>query len=125
LDKSFIASAVMYPGRGAAPPAPVALEVGGKAREASIGHAGEEDLFGFNASAAGRYLIETTGPTDIVMRLFGPGSQTALIAEDDDGGYGLNARIAANLIPGQYFVQVRHYNLEAGTGKYSVKVRKG
>ena len=53
----------------------------------------------------GRHVIETSGQTDVVMKLFGPNSQTSLAAEDDDGGVGLNSRIAARLIPGQYFVQ--------------------
>jgi hypothetical protein len=58
------------------------------------------------------------------MKLFGPGSATALIAEDDDSGINTNARISVNLTAGQYFVQVRHYNRESGMGNYSVKVRK-
>jgi hypothetical protein len=47
-----------------------------------------------------------------------------LIAEDDDSGLETNARIARALIPGRYFIQVRHYNLNNGTGKYSVKVAR-
>jgi hypothetical protein len=58
------------------------------------------------------------------MKLFGPNSETALIAEDDDSGVDSNARIAANLIAGDYYVQVRHYNRASGMGKYSVKVVK-
>ena len=58
------------------------------------------------------------------MKLFGPDSETALIAEDDDSGVGTNARISANLIAGKYWVQIRHYNRASGMGKYSVKVRK-
>ncbi len=85
---------------------------------------GEEDLYKFTATADGRYVIDTRGPTDVVMKLFGPGSATALIAEDDDSGISTNARIAANLTAGQYFVQVRHYNRQRGMGDYSVKVRK-
>jgi hypothetical protein len=58
------------------------------------------------------------------MKLFGPNSKTALIAEDDDGGTGTNARIVADLIPGQYFVQIRHFNKASGTGTYRISVRK-
>ena len=47
-----------------------------------------------------------------------------LIAEDDDGGTGYNSKIAADLRPGEYFVQIRHYNTAAGTGDYSIKVSK-
>ena len=68
--------------------------------------------------------MDTRGPTDVVMKLFGPNSETALIAEDDDSGIDSNALIAANLIAGHYFVQVRHYNRASGMGKYSINVRK-
>ena len=51
-------------------------------------------------------------------------SETALIAEDDDSGIGANARIVSDLIAGEYFVQVRHFNLAGGAGDYSIKVRK-
>ena len=101
------------------------LEVNAKTRtKASIGKLGEEDLFRFTAASDGRYVIDTRGPTDVVMKLFGPNSQTALIAEDDDSGYATNARIAAKLIAGDYFVQVRHYNRASGMGNYSIKVAK-
>ena len=56
------------------------------------------------------------------MRLFGPDSQTALIAEDDDSGVGRNSKITADLVPGRYFVQIRHFNKARGTGPYSIKV---
>ncbi len=91
---------------------------------ASIGKIGEEDLFRFTAASDGRYVIDTRGPTDVVMKLFGPNSETALIAEDDDSGIDTNARIAASLIAGDYFVQVRHYNRASGMGDYTIRVRK-
>jgi hypothetical protein len=91
---------------------------------AAIGKAGEEDLFQFTVKTGGPHIIDTRGPTDVVMKLFGPDSPTAVIAEDDDSGVDTNARIHANLIPGRYFVQVRHYNRATGMGNYTVKVRK-
>jgi hypothetical protein len=125
IDRSFVAGAKMYPGAGAPAPGATELTVNAARRTAaSIGKAGEEDLFTFTASKDGRYVIDTAGPTDIVMKLFGPGSQTALVAEDDDSGRGLNARIAADLVAGQYFLQVRHYSRQRGTGKYSIRVRR-
>jgi hypothetical protein len=125
LDKEFIAGAKMYPKTGATIPDAIELKVNARTRtQASIGQLGEEDLYKFTAVADGRYVIDTQGPTDVVMKLFGPDSATALIAEDDDSGISANARIAVNLIAGQYFVQVRHYNRESGMGNYSVKVRK-
>jgi len=59
-----------------------------------------------------------------VMKLFGPNSPTALIAEDDDSGVGYNARIAGNLIEGKYYAQVRHYNRANGMGNYSIRVTR-
>jgi hypothetical protein len=90
---------------------------------ADIGSAGEEDLYKFTAAAAGRYTVETEGPTDVVMSLLGPNSQTTQIAQDDDGGTDRNARIVADLAAGTYFVQVRHYS-QGGTGSYSIRVSK-
>jgi len=69
-------------------------------------------------------VIDTQGKTDVYMKLFGPTSPTALIAEDDDSGYGLNPRISRPLLAGDYFVQVRHYDRSSGTGQYSIGVAK-
>jgi hypothetical protein len=125
MDKAFIAGAKMYPGVGAPAAEGVALKVNATKRTAaSIGKAGEEDLFTFTASRDGRYVVDTSGPTDVVMKVFGPGNRTSLIAEDDDSGQGLNARIAADLVAGEYFVQVRHYNRRSGRGKYAIGVRR-
>lgn len=125
LDKAFVAGATMYPRTGATVSTATPLEVNAKRRtQASIGKAGEEDLFKFTADRDGRYVVDTRGPTDVVMKLFGPGSETALIAEDDDSGVDTNARLSASLIAGEYFVQVRHYNRAGGMGNYSVKVRR-
>jgi hypothetical protein len=124
LDKQFIAGAKMYPKTGTTVVDATPLEVNaGRRTQASIGKIGEEDLFRFTAAADGRYVVDTSGPTDVVMKLFGPGSETALIAEDDDSGIDTNARIAADLIAGEYFVQVRHYNRASGMGNYSILVR--
>jgi hypothetical protein len=125
LDKEFIAGAKMYPKTGGTTSTATELKVNASKRTpAVIGKIGEEDLFKFTAAADGRYVIDTRGPTDVVMKLFGPNSETALIAEDDDSGVDTNARIAASLIAGEYFVQVRHYNRASGMGKYTIKVIK-
>ena len=55
------------------------------------------------------------------MVLFGPDNKNLKIAEDDDAGEGSNARIAADLGPGDYFVAVRHYNPTA-RGAYRIMV---
>ncbi|RYY08671.1 MAG: peptidase, partial [Chitinophagaceae bacterium] len=95
-----------------------------KTTSASIGKFGEEDLYFFTAKTDGKYQVETKGASDLVMKLFGPDSETKFIAEDDDSGTGSNARIITSLIPGKYYVQVRHYNPETGTGNYTIRVKK-
>jgi hypothetical protein len=125
LDKEFVAGAKMYP-KPTAPtggPTPVSLKLGAVRTEAKIGKPGEEDLFSFHADTAGPYLMDTTGNTDVYMKLFGPHSQTALIAEDDDSGIGLNPRIRTRLLPGEYVIQVRHFS-RSGVGNYSIGVIK-
>ncbi|MGZ8381813.1 MAG: M12 family metallopeptidase [Nitrospira sp.] len=121
LEKTFIASKDAYP---RASVQEVELGINAAPTSASIGKPGEEDLFKFTVKTSGRHVIETGGQTDVMMKLFGPNSQTRLIAEDDDAGVGLNARISVSLIPGQYFAQVRHYNKAGGTGSYSIRVKR-
>jgi hypothetical protein len=125
MDKAFIASAEAYPKTGPVADQAVELKVDAKKRTAAaIGKAGEEDIFKFTVARGGSYAIDTRGPTDAVMKPYGPNSHTDLIAEDDDSGYGYNARIVANLVPGTYYAQVRHYNKASGMGNYTIKVRK-
>jgi len=122
-DKMFISGAKMYP--KAAPTVTEATELkvsATKRTPAEIGKFGEEDLFSFTVSKPGRHVIDTRGPTDVVMKLFGPNSPTLVIAEDDDSGVDYNARITADLIEGRYWAQVRHYNRASGMGKYSIRV---
>jgi hypothetical protein len=123
MDLAFIASALAYPPGEIAEPVDLpVIDTTGTA--ASIGQPGEEDMFKFTATTSDRYTIETGGQTDVVMKLYGPGNTTDLIAEDDDGGAGTNSKIVADLSPGEYFVQVRHYNTSGGTGDYAIKVSK-
>ena len=124
LDKEFIAGAKMYPKSQPGLPAASPLTVGGPKLEADIGKPGEEDLYRFHADTEAVYVIETRGQTDVYMKLFGPNSATALLEEDDDSGYGLNPRISARLMAGDYFVQVRHYDRSSGTGRYGVTVKQ-
>jgi hypothetical protein len=124
-DGQFIAGAKMYP--RSAPTVDDATEIAVNAPRrtaASIGKLGEEDIFTFVVTRPGRHIIDTAGPTDVVMKLFGPDSPTALIAEDDDSGVDVNARIVRSLIPGRYYAQVRHYNRASGMGNYSIRVRR-
>jgi hypothetical protein len=138
LDEAFIASRDAYPRpmlpEPPAPPPPeppaptepaaVTLVIDAPPTQAEIGQPGDEDVFRFVVAQGGRYAIRTGGRTDVVMKLFGPDSRTALIAEDDDSGVDLNARIVADLAPGEYFAQVRHYNPGRGRGAYSVRVNR-
>ena len=50
-------------------------------------------------------------------------TMTAVIDEDDDSGYGVNPRISAQLLAGDYYVQIRHHE-RSGTGKYTIGVKK-
>ncbi|MDH5423290.1 MAG: M12 family metallopeptidase [Acidimicrobiia bacterium] len=125
-DIAFIKSADAYPGRnGGGEPEVQAVEldvIDTAGVSASIGQPGEEDVFKFTVADAGRHTIETGGETDVFMSLFGPDSQTLKIAENDDGGVGRNSKIVADLGPGEYFVQIRHFNQVGGTGDYSIRV---
>jgi hypothetical protein len=123
LDKQFVAGAKMYPRNAPTVNEATELKVNSSKRtSASIGRFGEEDLFAFEVTRPGRHVIDTKGPSDLVMKLFGPDSPTALLAEDDDSGVDFNARIAADLIAGRYFAQVRHFNRASGMGKYTIRV---
>lgn len=119
-DKDFAAR--VYP-RGAQQ-GPRKLEVNAAPVAERIGKPGEEDLFSFSVGATAPHVVETSGDTDLVMKLFGPNSRTALVAEDDDSGPGRNPRIAERLAPGEYVVQVRHFNRRRGTGEYGIRINR-
>lgn len=123
LDRSFIASERMYPHNKPTTADATELLVDAPLRtKGAIGEYGEVDLFRFEVKTAGRYLMDTFGFTDVVMDCYGPNSETALIASDDDSGAYLNSKINIDLVPGTYFLSVRHYNKIKGTGAYSVRV---
>ena len=125
MDKAYIASAQAYPKAKPTVQDAVDLKVNASRRTAAqIGAAGEEDLFKFVVTTGGDHVIDTKGPTDVVMRLYGPDSHTNVIAEDDDSGLGSNARIMASLVPGLYYAQVRHYNRTQGKGDYTIRARR-
>lgn len=123
LDRDFIRSEQMYPGRDSGDTIDdraVELTVA-RGAEGAISEANEEDVYRFEVGEAGVHLVETAGSTDVVMSLFGPNSPTQLVATDDDGGVGRNARISADLQPGTYYAIVRHYN-PTRTGEYRISV---
>ena len=112
-----------YPKGGATRPATDGLTVGGAPVTTDIGVAGEEDRFDFTIAAAGTYRVETSGTTDVVMVLAGPGDFSRVLDEDDDGGVGTNARIRRTLTPGKYQARVHHYS-PRGTGQYSINLSR-
>ena len=100
-----------------------AIPVNGAPVQGNIAVAGEMDMFTFTVASPALHTIETAGITDTLVTLFGPNSQSMLIAEDDDSGPGTNSRIVTTLAAGNYFVRVRHYSAN-GTGAYTIAVRR-
>lgn len=117
-DRNFIRS--QYP--STARPEPD-LMVDGTPATGTIGADGEVDLFRFTIDEPGRYVVETSGPTDVVVSLHGPDNDATLVGVDDDSGLGLNARLERDLLPGGYLVQARHYH-PTGSGMYTVGLRR-
>lgn len=123
IDKSFIGATKNYPFQ-VKPEIVVDLEISKtKAADGEIANPGEQDLFVFSVVKQGKYNIETKGSTDVLMSLFGPNSNTKLIASDNDNGARKNAKLVLNLLPGKYYIQIRHVD-DHGTGKYKVFVNK-
>lgn len=108
-----------YP-KGAA--AMTELQVGGTRTAADLATAGEVDTFHFDVAAAATHIMSTEGKTDTVLTLHGPNDPGAVLAFDDDRGQGLNARIVKKLLPGSYWLTVRHKNHPA-TGHYTIGVK--
>ncbi|HEY6138197.1 MAG TPA: hypothetical protein VI670_10585 [Thermoanaerobaculia bacterium] len=98
------------------------LAIDGAPVQGEISTGGERDRYSFRVTTAGRYAIETTGPTDTYVSLFGPDSETRLIAEDDDSGPGNLSLLVQDLAVGQYVVRVRHFSASR-TGPYGISVR--
>ncbi len=98
------------------------LQINGPDVLGEIDPAGESDIYSFRVTVAGKYTLETSGTTDTYLSLFGPGSETTLIATDDDSGPGALSLLVEDLVAGQYFVRVRHYS-PTGTGSYGVSAR--
>ncbi len=118
LDKAWTRR--QYP-KGA--PAETRLVVGGPRVDADLSTGGEVDTFAFDISAAATYIMTTTGHIDTVMTLHGPDDPGAIKAFDDDRGAGANARIVRKLLPGNYWLTVRHKQ-PTGTGSYTVGIKR-
>lgn len=119
----------LMPGTPSTPPTPPTqqgqlITVNGGAVNASIGSAGEIDLYRFSVSNFGSHTLETSGNVDTIMTLYGPNDATDQLAFNDDGGANLNSRINMNLSAGEYHVRIGLYNQNA-TGQYSLAVTGG
>jgi tyrosinase len=115
-------SNAVHGAEGASEKPPLELVINGPAVQGEISVGGERDRYTFKVATAGTHAIETTGNTDTFVSLFGPNSETKLIAEDDDSGPGNLSLLVLNLKVGQYFVRVRHFS-PSSTGPYGIKVR--
>ena len=61
--------------------------------------------------------IGYTTVISLVIALYCPDSETKLIARDDDSGTGWNAKIAADLSPGTYYIRAEQVHTALRTGK--------
>ena len=120
----FMYSNAVHGAEGPDEKPPQELVVSAPAIQGEIGAADERDRYRFQVKTAGKYSIETSGTTDTVISVFGPGNETTLVAEDDDSGPGSLSLLALNLTVGQYVAQVRHFN-PARTGAYGISVKAG
>jgi hypothetical protein len=117
-DKDFISREYPYEEK------PITtLTVDQGAVEASIGSAGEIDKYRFQVREAGNYLVESHGPTDILMSLHGPNDETILVRGDSDSGEARNAKILKRLEPGWYIIRVNHKQ-PSGTGSYGISTQR-
>ncbi len=117
-DKKY--AGILYPFK--VKPVPI-LPTNGQHVNSAIGEMGSIDTFYFDVERAGTYRIETFGRIDTVISLFGPDTETRMVAKDDDGGRGLSSRILASLAAGRYTLRVRHFSAR-GTGAYEVGVTR-
>ena len=74
----------------------------------STGTEQERDRYLFNIAEPGTLYVHSTGTTDVVGILYGPDG--TLIIEDDDGGDGMNFRIAVEVAPGLHLLEVKGQN---------------
>lgn len=116
IDEEFMRR--QYPGGS---PGIHELEPDGARVTADLATSGEVDTYHVGVTTAATYIMSTQGPSDTVLTLHGPNDPGAILTWDDDRGQGANARIVRKLVPGDYWLAVRHRNPTA-TGTYSVGV---
>lgn len=106
-----------------AAPALTELAIGGARTMADLATGGEVDSYHFDVTTAATYIMSTEGKTDTLLTLHGPNDPGAVLGFDDDRGQGLNARIVRKLLPGAYWLTVRHKQ-PGGTGNYTIGIKK-
>lgn len=89
----------------------------------SISKPGEVDIFKFEVTKKGVYVIETTGTLDMIMSLLGS-NNTDILSTDDDSGTNKNSKIEIPLEVGYYHLQLRHFNGIEGQGDYGISIKK-
>ena len=97
------------------------LDINAAATNGAIDVAGEVNLYSFEVSNFNEFIIETTGPSDTFITLFGPNDPLDQIAFNDDGGADFNSKITLSLSAGTYHIAVRLYS-SARTGDYTIQV---
>jgi hypothetical protein len=75
------------------------------------------DWYRLSIPSAGSVVVYTEGNMDTLLYLYD--SRGELIAEDDDGGFGMNARITAPLPTGTVYIQAKA--LEGQIGRYTLR----
>jgi hypothetical protein len=104
-------------------PALPRLQPGGDPVAGEIAAPGAIAEFWFALDAFAEVIVETTGRTDLALRLLGPDSAQTLAGRDPGGGgLGGNARVSASLMPGAYLVRIAHQRPD-GTGPFQVALR--
>ncbi len=117
MDKQFMRT--QYPQNH---PGLVTLAVGAAPHTAALAVAAEVDTYRFEVTTAATYIMSTSGQSDTFLTLQGPNDPGAILSWDDDKGRGVNAKIVRKLLPGEYWLAVRH-KTPVGTGNYSIGVK--
>ena len=120
MDEEFMRR--QYP-RVDSPDVEPLLTVDGQRIETDLAAAGEVDTYRLRMTVPFTAIVTTQGATDTVLTIHGPNDRAAILAWDDDRGQATNARIVRKLLPGDYWVTVKHKH-PSSTGRYSVGVTR-
>ena len=102
---------------------PVSYEIGADENSQPMNrtlHNGDEDFFLLLPDTNGRLVMETVGSADTYMEFYNADNME-LLAQNDDGGTGGNAKIQHNVEAGKrYIAKVRPYSSDE-TGQYGFR----